>query len=212
MSNFYKLFGPLFLGASLIASNFGTADARTVEFNACHPSAVKVGTTTVRAVGMHNISPSGYFTLFSATSSMNSMFAGVQGDGVYYEFKSNNDKNLWAKVRNGGMAIVASQTAAMNDWLITPAITLKGGEVYMMTLAMDAMYSNVNESFEVKMGQTATASGLKTAVLPKTNITADAAPIVMMLRPTADGKYYKILYRYPCHLGKEFRCPLCAQS
>lgn len=597
MSNFYKLFGPLFLGASLIASNFGTADARTVEFNACHPNAVKVGTTTVRAVGMHNISPSGYFTHFSATSSMNSMFAGVQGDGVYYEFKSNNatnptmtqmqkwntpaytrngslitvpnnvaclpvaiaynpvdkllygcfytadkkgwelgsitpdqfnsnfkrpviatlakkwdaiaftaegkayiididgklgtvnlndgtiteigstglvptksgsmtyddfdgtlywavvtsdgsyicsvnpanaatkkiltlpygeqlhgisiftpavnakapayadnlkftfegtrtegkasftmpstlfdgtkaegeadykviiqgkqvaagkaaygaavevpvtshtegrllaevivsntagngpsnkieinvgngtpvapskvtatyadgkfhvqwpavtasadgcffdpaavtykvvrqpdgvtvaesvkdlslddevaaperiktyyyevtaihagkssaptasakvtlgtllppyeenftddnmiaeytilnsnnDGNTWMKISNGGMVIPASKTVVMNDWLITPAITLKGGEVYMMTLAMDAMYSNVNESFEVKMGQTATASGLKTAVLAKTNITADAAPIVMMLKPTADGKYY----------------------
>lgn len=108
----------------------------------------------------------------------------------YTIINSNNDKNTWEKISTGGMGIAASTSVAMNDWLITPALTLKGGELYMMTLRMDAMYSNVTENFEVKMGKTATASGLSTVVLAKTGITADAAPITMMLRPTADGKYY----------------------
>lgn len=60
----------------------------TVEFNACLTTVVKDGSTTVRAVSMYNISPSGYFTRYASSSGMNSVLGGALVDNIYYEFKT----------------------------------------------------------------------------------------------------------------------------
>lgn len=78
---------------TLFSVSAATGLASTVEFNACNQTAKKDGTTTVRAVGMWNISPSGYFTRYTTTNGMNSLLGGALGGNTYYEFKTNTVAN-----------------------------------------------------------------------------------------------------------------------
>lgn len=54
--------------------------ARSVEFNACNPAAISQNGTTVRALGMYNISPNGDFNRYVSSNGMNCWFGGTLGD------------------------------------------------------------------------------------------------------------------------------------
>lgn len=103
----------------------GTASwARSVEFNACNPAAISQNGTTVRALGMYNISPNGDFNRYVSSNGMNCWFGGTLGDKIFYEIRSTSLTNptmammqKWnypAYTRNGGMLSVPNKIECLS--------------------------------------------------------------------------------------------------
>ena len=92
----------------------------------------------------------------------------------------------------GGITLYSSQNFAMDDWLLTPGITLKGGHKYYVeltfrTLQMAAPYADV----EVKFGKNNTLEALTEQLIPLTQITElTAEPFSTIVEADTDSKYY----------------------
>lgn len=79
----------------------------------------------------------------------------------------------------------------MDDWLITPALVLKGGKRYDFSLKASALSANHPERFEVKAGKTATVAGMTTPMLEPTTVDWTEPRLeTCSFTPDEDGLYY----------------------
>ena len=103
----------------------------------------------------------------------------------------NNDGTTWT-YGMGGATVYGMQNLAMDDWLITPGVNLKGGRKYYVeltfrTLQMQPPYAEV----EVKTGNSATIGGMTNTLIAPTDISElSKAPFSTIIEAEADGKYY----------------------
>lgn len=78
-----------------------------------------------------------------------------------------------------------------DDWLISPSIELKAGEIYRLSYSFRAASKNYPESFEVKIGTTPTSAGMTTALKSHkdfVNTSFETASTDFSVE--TDGKYY----------------------
>lgn len=78
-----------------------------------------------------------------------------------------------------------------DDWLITPAITLKGGTLYNLKYKVRAHRESNTERMEVKLGRSQNATSMTTVIAEATdfnNTTYEEQ--THTFRPVADGTYY----------------------
>lgn len=82
---------------------------------------------------------------------------------------ANDDGNKWEFNNTGCARIRYNSDLAMDDWLISPAITLTGGKNYKFTIDA-AMTSFGPEKIEVKAGNAATVAAMTVTVIPVTEV------------------------------------------
>ena len=86
---------------------------------------------------------------------------------------------------------VETNAKPADSWFVSPAINVKAGNTYEITLNMSAYSSRYTETFELMAGTAADASSLTEAVIPATDITSTTyAPFTGSYTATADGQIY----------------------
>lgn len=80
----------------------------------------------------------------------------------------NQDNSTW-NWYGGDKLLRISGSKGYNDWAITPAIVVKKGFTYPVTLSLYTT-NYAEETFEVKAGTTATAEGMTLQVVPSTTL------------------------------------------
>ncbi|MDE6334491.1 MAG: choice-of-anchor J domain-containing protein, partial [Muribaculaceae bacterium] len=114
------------------------------------------------------------------------------GNMADFTILDNNDDGTTWTYGMGGATIYGMQNFAMDDWLITPGINLKGGHKYYIelifrTLQMQPPYADV----EVKWGNGPTVGDLSTTLIQSTDISKlSASPFSTIITADADGKHY----------------------
>ncbi len=96
-----------------------------------------------------------------------------EGMSVYTIIDSNNDGSTWEFYEKGDLAAASykyNRTNAGDDWLITPAIQLKGGKLYSVSLETCSYGYSYSERIEVKWGDAPTAEAMTNTLLEPTDI------------------------------------------
>lgn len=96
-----------------------------------------------------------------------------EGMSVYTIIDSNNDGSTWEFYEKGDLKAASykySRTNAGDDWLITPAIQLKGGKLYSVSFEPCSYGYSYNERIEVKWGDAPTAEAMTNTLLEPTDI------------------------------------------
>lgn len=110
---------------------------------------------------------------------------------------ANKDSNAWywfGGVNSDGSARIRYNSRAdMDDWLITPAVRLEAGKLYMIHFDCQKEGSNANikERIEVKYGLSNTAEGMTETAITPTDVTWNTlSTLDGRLQPTVTGNYY----------------------
>lgn len=109
---------------------------------------------------------------------------------------ANNDGNVWYHFygtdNNGRARIRYNSSKQMDDWLITPAIRLEGGKVYILHFDAAKEGAAVNiEKIEVKYGRGTSVADMTLSALAPTDVTSnDLTTFTCQLTPTEDGIYH----------------------
>ncbi len=78
-----------------------------------------------------------------------------------------------------------------DDWLITPALSLRAGTTYVLKYKVRVHRPSMPERLEVKYGTAATVAGMTTTLLKATELTNDEyKELTQTITPTADGDYF----------------------
>ena len=78
-----------------------------------------------------------------------------------------------------------------DDWLITPALSLRAGDTYVVKYKVRAHRSYLTERLEVKYGTAATVAGMTTTLMAATDISnTEYKEYTQTITPTADGDYF----------------------
>lgn len=86
---------------------------------------------------------------------------------------------------------VETNAKPADSWFVSPAINVKAGNTYEITLNMSAYSSRYTETFELMAGTAADAASLTEAVIHATDITSTTyAPFTGSYTATADGQIY----------------------
>lgn len=86
---------------------------------------------------------------------------------------------------------VETNAKPADSWFVSPAINVKAGNTYEITLNMSAYSSRYTATFELMAGTAADAASLTEAVIPATDITSTTyAPFTGSYTATADGQIY----------------------
>lgn len=91
---------------------------------------------------------------------------------VILDANADNRKWTWYKSAKA-MRIMYNPQKDMDDWLITPAITLEGGRKYRISVAARNNSSSNHEEFEVWLGTAATAEAMTLPVIQRTQLPAN---------------------------------------
>lgn len=103
---------------------------------------------------------------------------------------ANDDGKAWTAYQ-GGVRISYHISNAMDDYLITPPMKLKGGQAYVLSFDTKAHSKSYAETLEVKMGTDNTAEAMTTTVLePITTNSTEWETYSAVLCPETDGVYY----------------------
>ncbi len=104
-------------------------------------------------------------------------------DGYTWEYY---DDEATARLRAN-----SDKTTAKDDWLISPGIELKAGNEYRITLDMRARKNDKPETFELKIGKSATVAGMTTTIISPTEcINPEGYRYVKFITVEEDGVYY----------------------
>lgn len=105
------------------------------------------------------------------------------GDGTTWGYIMNTDDEHYARYSY-------SDINDADDWLVSPAIWLEAGKVYLM--AFDTRIADSEESIEVKMGKEAAAEAMTTQVINPTEVTWEANKTLINDHVAVDesGYYY----------------------
>lgn len=104
----------------------------------------------------------------------------------------NEDNATWIFGAGGATVVSYTGDVAMDDWLITPGISLEAGhsyyaEITLRSLQMQGEPANI----EIKHGSAATPEGLTETIAPLAAITElTAKPVSAIFRAEADGPHY----------------------
>ncbi|MBR1882269.1 MAG: carbohydrate binding domain-containing protein [Muribaculaceae bacterium] len=94
---------------------------------------------------------------------------------------------------DGNYMVARAYSGARNDWAISPAITLRAGTKYTVSLKFFAPggASNKPESFKLTVGTDTTEAAQSTVILDLPNVNYKAwTTVTAEYTPTADGNYY----------------------
>lgn len=116
---------------------------------------------------------------------------------------SNTDSNTW-RYYGSDKVLQVSGSKGFDDWAFTPAVNVKGGTSYPVSLAMSTS-SYYDESFEVKWGNAPTAEAMTNTIIESTsfkstekvNYSGDFTPdetgrIYIGIHATTADKSYKV--------------------
>lgn len=103
---------------------------------------------------------------------------------------NNGDGKTWTFV-DGAARYSYSTSKQGDDWLITPALPMKAGEAYELSLRVRGNSTAYEESFEVYMGTEATAAAMTIELIPNTSLlTKEYDTYTATIVPPADGDYH----------------------
>lgn len=109
-------------------------------------------------------------------------------NSIYTVIDANNDDYKWEFM--GGEAQIGCSREAMNDWLITPGIVLKGGLLYTFYFGTRAGSSDWKERVEVKMGNTNTIEAMNQTLIEPVSPPSETKEYTATFIPEKDGMYY----------------------
>lgn len=113
--------------------------------------------------------------------------AGLDGWTI---INSNEDEKKWY-YDDGQMRIDYNTSEAMDDWLITPAITLQGNTNYTLVFKVKGQSSSYPEQLEIKYGQTNDVDGMSELLMETTVISnTDYVTKKIGFTVNADGDYF----------------------
>lgn len=105
---------------------------------------------------------------------------------------ASSSPNTWTY--NDGDAVYTQDTKnAANDWLISPAVTLVGGQEYKLTAYVKngSTFSSDKHNFDITVGAAATIEGQTTTILSVTSFTTKTYTANHgTFTPPTDGEYY----------------------
>lgn len=131
--------------------------------------------------------------------------AGMEHDDIHRYFDiidSNNDGRSWGMYNYAGdrpygkcsYLVFPTDGQPADDWLITRAIRLEKGKYYCVSVYAGLFIEgnkNTPEIFEVKIGNYNDAAGMKTTVIPATNVTSQTMKRVAgWFSPKVTANYY----------------------
>lgn len=107
---------------------------------------------------------------------------------------ANGDGITWIE-NDGNVRIMYNETMDMDDWLISPALKLKAGQLYNIAAQFACGRSDLpeHERIEVKAGQASSPEAMTTVLLEPTEVTNkldDPMEWNGAFVPDADGNYY----------------------
>lgn len=102
---------------------------------------------------------------------------------------SNSDAHTWRN-EDGAMRYHYDSELSADDWLFSPAFSLKAGKVYR--LAIDTWSQSYIERIEVKMGKEAASSAMTNQVIEPTEVSWDEPATIEngLIAIDADADYY----------------------
>lgn len=106
------------------------------------------------------------------------------------DFYSNGLPRQWA-FDHGSMSVGFNNEADMDDWLITPAVSLEAGYAYVFTINAQAQSVNFVEKLEVKLGDAPTVEAMTGVVMePFEFNNTEPEDFTGLITAPATGKYY----------------------
>lgn len=119
----------------------------------------------------------------------------IAEDGLYgfTVVDSNNDGKVWSAQADGTIKMSYNTDEDMDDWLITPAISVEKGLAYIVSFDVWAQSTAYVERIEVKYGKSDKPASLTSTLLEPTDLTvaeANKLHVNKMLVPDATGKIY----------------------
>ncbi|MBR1733271.1 MAG: choice-of-anchor J domain-containing protein [Alloprevotella sp.] len=130
-------------------------------------------------------------------------FNSAERTAIWTVIDANHDATQTSYGLNGGWTLDAKEGTASylygdvtaDDWLISPAVRLKAGQAYMISVEAKARSASGKvypEVFEVKLGKEATAAAMITDVIARTDVNTDTYQTFTSpeLRVTEDGDYH----------------------
>lgn len=104
---------------------------------------------------------------------------------------ANNDGSTWTLEPDGSLKADYNSFNPMDDWIISPSITLEGGKSYNVAFEARSYSDFWEERFEVKWGDNNTVEAMINTVTPPTDIASENfVPFSKMITPDKDGLYY----------------------
>ena len=146
----------------------------------CEGLTSQAGVSDVIAVGSGLVPP--FLITFDSEDELSDFtILDVNGDGI-----------TW-KHFNQAVRVGYNSNMKMDDWLISPPLRLKGGQLYDVMADLWVDGATFPETFEVKIGKTPTAAGMTTVILGPTtinNFKGEPYQFSAPLSVDADGEYY----------------------
>lgn len=127
----------------------------------------------------------------SLTPPFNTVFNEESVGEPFTVIDGNNDgvSFAWDESQNA-FKTTFNRASDNDDWLVTPAVSLKAGLTYKFTTSLRT-YNGNPEMAEIKWGAEASPAGLSNTLLPVTQIkTRECREYVGYITPETDGKYY----------------------
>lgn len=104
---------------------------------------------------------------------------------------ANRDGKTWERNNQGFAAVMYNTYQSANDYIVSPGLNLKAGYIYTFSTAARPYQSQYPEKLELRVGQSPTAEGLSTCVLPATTLTEEKwIDQSADFTAPADGVYY----------------------
>ncbi|MBD5303813.1 MAG: hypothetical protein HDS18_03555 [Bacteroides sp.] len=138
---------------------------------------------------------------------------------------ANEDNTTWSWSVNGAQCRYHKDNAS-DDWLITPAFSLKAGNEYIIVLMTRAGRGGTPETFRLMAGSAPTVEAMTVPVIADGAATANTAqPVSVVFTPEIDGvyhfgiqgtspKYQYGLYMYSLEIGEPIAkgAPVASES
>lgn len=150
-------------------------------------------TSNIYVKGVHDIP---YFENFDLTMETTPPgFKIEDADADLYKWINNSNSNHSAP----NSMFYDRNSTTINDWFFTPGINLIAGKTYKLCFWMKSKYyySDKIEKLEIKLGTSASSSGMVSAILYNNSvITTDWIEESITFVPTASGVYYLGFHNY----------------
>ncbi len=108
----------------------------------------------------------------------------------YTVIDANGDGNTWS-ILNNTLCVRYNSDADMDDWMITPPISLEGGKIYEISFYVSAKNGDYPEKYELRVGNSNTVEGMITTLVEATETrSTEPESVTLYYTPESDGRYY----------------------
>lgn len=177
-------------GETVVAENI---NATTLSDNVAEPSDFTVYYYTVTATYDGRTSQEGesnHVSLGKILPPYSNTFDSAESVEGYTIIDANNDGTTW-ETYNGRLYVGYNSNADMDDWLITPAISLEAGNIYQVSFDISGATTSYPEKFEFLVGNANTVEGMTTTLIEATEIvSSDPVNNSLYFTPETSGIYY----------------------